>query len=54
MDEFIEDDEDYSVTEYRCSACQQIGGHKDKNGMTVYDGCPKNNGKKHNTNGGVV
>lgn len=52
--QYIEDDPDYFVDDYRCSACDQIGGHEDPNGMTVYDGCPKNGGGKHNTNGGKV
>lgn len=49
--EFIEDDPNYVVEEYRCSKCRQIGGDSD-NG--AYAGCPKNNGGKHDTNGGTV
>lgn len=43
--------EEQELTEWRCSKCSQIGGDSE-NG--VYDGCPSNNGGKHDTNGGKV
>jgi len=50
-EEFIEDNPNYVLEEYRCSKCQQIGGDSD-NG--TYEGCPKNDGGLHDTDGGTV
>lgn len=47
----LDNEDENIVVEYRCSMCQQIGGD---NVLGVYDGCPKNGGKKHDTSGGVV
>lgn len=44
-------EEESEITEYRCSMCGEIGGD---NETGAYMGCKKNNGWKHDTNGGVV
>lgn len=50
--EFLEDRGDnFTVIDYRCSQCGLIGGDSD---LGAYDGCPKNDGKKHDMNGGEV
>lgn len=42
---------DELAVDYRCSKCGQIGGDS-QNG--AYDGCPQNDGKKHDMAGGKV